>query len=190
MTSGGSCGWNRPLTRREPGAARAGWRMIHSAYIPGNLARSGFRWRMAAHALMAQSVNLQLSHLGGWWWVAPPAVPSCRTSRTGVSRHRGQFRCVLSRAVGNGVSQVLEDSWARACGDVKSPAGNHRSHYREAPGQRGGAKLWRRPVLDIRPVRALPHRGRGGVRAAVPAAEERRHYVDLGRRRSGDGYPA
>ena len=110
MTSGGSCGWNRPLTRREPGAARAGWRMIHSAYIPGTLARSGFRWRMAAHALMAQSVNLQLSHLGGWWWVAPPAVPSCRTSRTGVSRHRGQFRCVLSRAVGNGVSQVLEDS--------------------------------------------------------------------------------
>src|SRR5262249_7931245 len=82
---------------------------------------------------------------------------------------------------GKCVSHDIKDSRARSCWDVECPACYHCCHCREAPGQRGRPRLWGRQVLGLRAAGPLPGRGRGGVRAAVPAAEDlalgdRRHH--------------
>jgi hypothetical protein len=70
------------------------------------------------------------------------------------------------------VSHDIQDSRARACGHVESPACHHCCHCREAAGQRGRPQLRGRPVVDLRAAGPLPGRRGGGVRAAVAAAED------------------
>ena len=102
-------------------------------------------------------------------------VSSFSTSRTGVASHRGQIVLLAEMRPGGGVSHDIRDVRARACRDVESPACHHCCHCREAPGERGGPYLRGRPVLDLCAAGPLPGRGRGGVRAAVAAAEDLTH---------------
>src|ERR1035438_8123957 len=62
-------------------------------------------------------------------------VASLKTSRTGVSRHRGQQPGVA------GVAAGLAGRWAGRSRDAESPAGHHCCHCRAAPGGRGGPQL-------------------------------------------------
>jgi hypothetical protein len=81
----------------------------------------------------------------------------------GVSRHPGQLAACLPPVTGRSAGR---------CRDVESQAGHHRRHCREAPGQRGRAGLRGRSLLGLHAAGPLPGRGRGSVRAAVPAAED------------------
>jgi hypothetical protein len=81
----------------------------------------------------------------------------------GASRHPGQLAACLPPVAGRPAGR---------CRDVEGQARHHRRHCREAPGQRGRAVLRDRPVPDLRAAGPLPGRRRGGVRAAVPAAED------------------
>jgi hypothetical protein len=94
------------------------------------------------------------------------------------ARRQGEFSLVSAegvvsslRTLRTGCRKTIEDSQAGLCRDVESPPGDHCCHRGEAPGQRGGPQLRGRPVLDLHAAGPVPRRRRGGVRAAVPAAE-------------------
>jgi transposase InsO family protein len=69
------------------------------------------------------------------------------------------------------VSSVGLTRLARRCRDVEGPACGDCRDGREAQARRSGPVLWGGPVLGLHPAPPVPGRRRGGVRAAVAAAQ-------------------
>ena len=87
-------------------------------------------------------------------------VLSFRTSRTGVSRHRGHFPGVASPSL---------SGLPRRCRDVEGPACRNCCDCRKAQARGGSPLVQGGPLLGLRTAGSLPSRGRGGVRAAIAA---------------------
>src|SRR5215475_8837781 len=71
-----------------------------------------------------------------------------------------------------GVSQDIGMAWPARSGDVEGTPCHYRCCHRGPLAGRGSAGLWGFPGLGQPAGGPLPGRGRGGVRAAVPAAED------------------
>ena len=70
----------------------------------------------------------------------------------------------------DGVSQDMEMAWPARSGDVKGASGYHCSCYRGPVSGGGGPGVWGVAGVGVAAGGPVPGRGRGGVRAAVPAA--------------------
>src|SRR5215471_7614031 len=74
----------------------------------------------------------------------------------------------------DGFAACLQDigmAWPARSGDVEGAPGYYRCHHRGPVPGGGGPGLRGVPGLGVPPGGPLPRRGRGGVRAAVAAAE-------------------
>jgi hypothetical protein len=102
---------------------------------------------------------------------APPAVSSLRICEWVLSGHRNTCLAAIG-LTGGGVSQDIGMAWPARSGDVEGASCHHCCCHRAPVAGRGSPRIRRVPGLGVPAGRPVPGRGRGGVRAAVPAAED------------------